>query len=54
MPKHFGEFIARAESPGLLVIPQHVPLTEAAEELILIWAATEAEEWANRVCYLPL
>lgn len=25
-----------------------------AEELLLIWMATEAEEWTNRIYYLPL
>jgi hypothetical protein len=54
MPEHFGAFILGQESPGVLVIPQHVAVGEAAEELILIWAATEAEEWVNRICYLPL
>jgi hypothetical protein len=54
MPRHFGDFIARQTSPGALVIPQHIPPAVAAEELLLVWAATEAEEWTNRICYLPL
>jgi hypothetical protein len=54
MPRHFGDFIAKQTSPGLLIVPQHVPPAVAVEELLLVWGATEAEEWINRVCYLPL
>jgi len=54
MPRHFGEFIIIHKSPGVLVIPQHFPISSAIEELILIWSITEAEEWINRICYLPL
>ena len=54
MPTHFGEFLIAHTSPGILIIPQYVPVSWAVEELILIWSATEAEEWMNRICYLPL
>ena len=54
MPIYFGEFITTHASPGVLIIPQYVPVSSAVEELILIWSATEAEEWINRICYLPL
>lgn len=54
MPRHFAEFIARKTSPGLLVIPQSLSVAAAVEELILIWSATEAETWVNRISVLPL
>ena len=54
MPRHFAEFIARETSPGLLVIPQSLSVAAAVEELILIWSATEAKEWVNRISILPL
>jgi len=54
MPKHFAEFIATETSAGVLVVPQKMPVTNVVEELILIWAATEAEEWRNRIYSLPL
>jgi hypothetical protein len=54
MPGHFGEFISGGPSPGVFVIPQNVPVIEAIDELVMIWAASEAEEWTNRICYLPL
>ena len=54
MPRHFGEFITTETSPGVLVVPQHLAISAAVEELLLVWGATEAEEWTNRICYLPL
>jgi hypothetical protein len=54
MPRHFGAFIGRRESPGVLVVPQHLPVSAAVEELLLVWGATDASEWINRIAYLPL
>ncbi len=54
MPLHFAAFIAEHESPGVLIVPRHHPLNHIVEDLVLIWAATEAEEWRNRMAYLPL
>jgi hypothetical protein len=54
MPKHFAEFIAHDASLGLLIIPQSLSVATAVEDLILIWSATEAEEWINRISVLPL
>jgi hypothetical protein len=53
MPRHFGEFIRSHRSPGLIVVPQHLPLGEVVEDLILIWTATRAEEWTDRIAFLP-
>ena len=38
----------------LEVVPQHLAVSAVVDDLLLIWAATKAEEWANRICYLPL
>jgi hypothetical protein len=54
MPRHFGEFIRSHRSPGLIVVPQHLPLAEAVDDLILIWTATQAEEWTDRIAFLPI
>jgi len=54
MPRHFAEFIADQPSAGVLIVPQKLPVTQIVEDLVLIWAATEAAEWTNRICVLPL
>ena len=54
MPIHFATFIADRVSPGVLIVPQHLGVSAVAEDLVLIWAASEAEEWINRIRFLPL
>jgi hypothetical protein len=54
MPTHFGKFIESRRSPGLFIISQHSDLLPINEELILIWAASEAEEYVNSIRTLPL
>ena len=54
MPEHFARFIAARDSPGLLVVPQHFAPSLVAEELLSIWVLTGADEWVNRIAYLPL
>lgn len=39
---------------GLLLAPQNRATREIAESIILIWSASQGEEWANRIAYLPL
>lgn len=54
MPYHFPDFIASKTSSGLIVIPQRLPLSSAVGDLLLIRSASEADEWINRICFLPL
>jgi hypothetical protein len=54
MPSHFADFIARQPSAGVLIVRQSLPIAVVVEELLLIHAATEADEWINRLAYLPL
>jgi hypothetical protein len=54
MPDHFGQFIVTEESPGTLIVSQKMPGAQAAEELFLIWYASESEESVNRIRSLPL
>ena len=49
MPYHFGDFIARQSSPGLILVSQKLSVRQASEELLLVWEASEAEEYINRV-----
>lgn len=54
MPRYFGRLIETTMSPGLFIVSQKADPLIAVEELILIWAASDAEEWVNRVCVVPL
>jgi len=54
IPHHFAEFITSQTSPGVLIVPQKLPVADVVEDLILIWAVSEAEEWNNRIHSLPL
>jgi predicted nuclease of predicted toxin-antitoxin system len=54
MPSHFGQFIEQHQSPGLLIISQKEDLLSVIEDLILIWTASEAEEYVNSIRTLPL
>ena len=54
MPRHYANFLqAHGSSPGL-ILSQHLPVGEAVDELVLIWGASEAEEWQNRIATIPL
>jgi hypothetical protein len=39
---------------GLLLASQRTAVASIIESLVLIWAASEAEEWAGQVGFLPL
>jgi len=54
MPAHFARFLIGRSSPGLIIVPQDVEIGDAIDDLLLIWAATEAEEWRDKVGFLPL
>jgi hypothetical protein len=54
MPRHFAQFVAHNSSPGLLIVPQWLPIGAAIEDLLLIHGATEMEDWLSRIAYLPL
>lgn len=54
MPAHFGQFILSENSSGLLIVSQRMPISQAAEDLLLIWLASEPKEWVNRIRSLPI
>jgi hypothetical protein len=39
---------------GLFLAPQSRAVRAVAESLVLIWAASQAEEWQDRIIYLPM
>ncbi len=54
MPIYFGKFIESRQSPGMFIVSQHADMLSVIEELILIWAASEAEEYVNSIRTVPL
>ncbi len=54
LPHNFAAFIQTQTSPGVFIISQKTDLLLAIEGLLLIWAASEAKEWTNRICTVPL
>ena len=54
MPLHFANFIVKNTSYGVLIVPQDISISEAIDNIILVWSATDAEEWVDRIVYLPL
>ena len=53
MPRHFAAFIAATTSPGLMIVSQNADVRLVIDELIMIWAASEAEEWINSIITIP-
>jgi hypothetical protein len=54
MPAHFARFLDSRSSPGLIIVTQDLDIGLAIEDLLIVWAASEAEEWTDRVGFLPL
>jgi hypothetical protein len=54
MPTHFGKFIENKRSPGLIVISQKTEILSAIEDLILLWTASEAEEYESSILTIPM
>ena len=54
MQKHFWSLIKAHDSPGIIVIPQRFPISAAANELVLMWAASKPQEWMNQIAFVPL
>ena len=54
MPRHFGDSLeANGQCAGVFLVKQRVPLAEAIEALLLVWAASDADEWTNRLLEIP-
>ncbi|HXB74719.1 MAG TPA: hypothetical protein VNY05_41170 [Candidatus Acidoferrales bacterium] len=54
MPRWFDQSVAERNCTGLILVPDEVPIRDAIEDLLLIWHLIEAEEWVNRMEWLPL
>ena len=46
MPRHFGNFLeASGLCTGVFLVKQRAPLADVIEALVLVWAASDADEW---------
>ena len=54
MPSEFAEFIVSNQSSGVIIVSRKLSIEATIEELLLIWAASSADEWVNRIAKLPL
>ena len=54
MPSCFNRFRETRSSPGIIIVSQNLDIGAAIEDLLLIWAATDAEEWAERIGFVPV
>jgi len=50
----FARLSAGGSFPGLFMAPQSSPIASIIDSLVLIWAASELEEWKDQVVFLPL
>lgn len=53
MPAEFGKFVMSKTSSGVLIISQRLSINESIEALTLIWKASTAEEWVNKIMSIP-
>ena len=55
MPAHaYARLAAGRPVAGLLMVKQTDPIGPIIDSLVLIWSASEAEEWHGQVVFLPL
>lgn len=53
MPNHLHTMVVESTSPGVILIPQQLPVGEAIGLLLLVCETTEPEDIENRICLLP-
>ncbi|MDY7039358.1 MAG: DUF5615 family PIN-like protein [Chloroflexota bacterium] len=49
-----AHYAAGRSIPGILLLKRGVSLGQVIEQLYLLWAASDAEEYVDRILYLPL
>lgn len=55
MPVHASSLIEDGEQfAGIIVVPRQLAMAKTIEDLELIVACSQQEEWLNRIEYLPL
>jgi len=54
MPSHFVQFCETQSSPGLVIVAQDLDIGAAIDDLLMIWLATDAREWVDKLGFLPI
>jgi hypothetical protein len=55
MPVHLREHLAAGRHiPAIFILNPNLDLGQTIDELILIWAVSESDEYADQLNYLPL
>jgi hypothetical protein len=54
MPGYFTRLRETRSSPGIIIVSQDLNIGAAIEDLLLIWTATDAGEWAGRIGFVPV
>jgi hypothetical protein len=54
LPGHFARFLEESSSPGVILVSQDLDIGSAIEDLLLIWAASDAEDWRDNIGFVPL
>ena len=54
MIRHFAEFLRNQTSPGLIIVSQDADAALGIEDLLLVWAVTDAEDWVDTIEFVPL
>jgi hypothetical protein len=59
MPAHFAEFLKTGNHspgvlPGISMVPQGALVGRVIGSIVLIWIASDASEWVDRIVWLPI
>jgi len=54
MPGHLERFLESHSSPGVIIVSQDLDIGAAIEDLLIIWASSDADEWRNQLGFVPL
>lgn len=54
MPRHFGDFLhTHGHAPGVFLVKQNAPLADVIEDVLVVWAASDGDEWRSRIIEIP-
>lgn len=53
MPYHFGEFIQSQTCFGVFIVTQGTKISQVIDDIVLVWFASERDEWINVISKFP-